>query len=123
MAGVLKRINKRQEQRQHDKAVEAERRRLEAYEDLRDDVISLVKNSHLTFEEIHGRMGPHPQTLTKWMEKTTHAPQLGKIQATLRILGYDVGVIPHQRERLEITKFKFGGGDAAQGGNGEAGGE
>lgn len=122
MSDQLKPINKRREQRQHDKAVDAERQRLEAYEDLRDDVIALVKNSHLTFEEIHGKLGPHPTTLTKWLEKTTHKPQLGKIQATLRILGYDIGVLPTRRERLEITKFRFGGGDAAQDGSGEVGG-
>lgn len=119
MAAALKPVNKKQEQRQHDKAVETERNRLETYEDLRDDVISLVKNSHLTFEEIHGKLGPHPNTLTKWMDKSTHAPRLGKVQATLRILGYDIGVIQHQRKRLEITKFKFGGGDAPEGGDGE----
>lgn len=120
-ATAFKPINKAREKRQHDKAVDAERHRLETYEDLRDDVISLVKNSHLTFEEIHGKCGPHPNTLTKWMDKSTHAPRLGKIQATLRILGYDIGVIPHQRERLEITKFRFGGEDAPQAGSGEAG--
>jgi hypothetical protein len=120
---ALKPINKAREQRQHDKAVDAERQRLEAYEDLRDDVVSLVKNSHLTFEDIHGKLGPHPSTLTKWAEKTTHAPRLGKMQATLRIIGYDIGVIPHQRERLEITKFKVGADDAAQTGDRQTGGE
>jgi hypothetical protein len=80
------------EQRQHNKAVDVERERLEYYGDLRDDVVSLVRNSNLTFEEIHGRLGPHPSTLTKWDEKTTRAPQFRKLQATCRILGYDIGI-------------------------------
>jgi hypothetical protein len=115
VAEKLKKINKKREQRQHDAAVDAERARLEAYEDLRDDVMSLVKNSPLTFEEIHGKCGPHPNTLTKWMDKTIHAPRLGKLQSVLRVLGYDLGVIGQPRERLAITKFRFGDGDASEG--------
>lgn len=86
------------EQRQHNKAVEIERERLEAYGDLRDDTMSLVRNSTLTFEEIHGRMGPHPTTLAKWDEKVTKQPQLRKLQATLRIIGYDIGIVEGQRK-------------------------
>jgi len=101
---VQHRARQRREKRQHDTAVEAERSRLEAYEDLRDDVVSLVRNSSFTYEDIHARCGPHPDTLRKWGEKATHAPQLAKVQATLRILGYDLGVIPHARERVSIFR-------------------
>ena len=62
---------------------------LEAYHDLRDDVMSLVKNSGLTFAEIHGRCGPHPATLEAWAQHVTDRPQLGKLRAVLRIIGYD----------------------------------
>jgi hypothetical protein len=71
----------------------AERDRLEAYGDLRDDVMSLVKNSGMSFEEIHGRCGPHPLTLEKWARQETKFPQLGKMRSTLRIIGYDFGIV------------------------------
>jgi hypothetical protein len=69
------------------------RAELEAYQDLRDDVISLVRNSDFTFEEIHARCGPHPRTLLHWLEKKIDKPQLGKMRSTLRIIGYDIGII------------------------------
>jgi hypothetical protein len=69
------------------------RAELEAYQDLRDDVISLVRNSNFTFEEIHARCGPHPSTLLHWMEKTVDKPQLGKMRSTLRIIGYDIAIV------------------------------
>jgi hypothetical protein len=69
------------------------RAELEQYQDLRDDVMALVRNSSFTFELIHARCGPHPGTLKKWDEKTTDKPQLGKMRSTLRILGYDLGIV------------------------------
>lgn len=91
------RDRQRREQKQHDAAYEAERDRLEAYEDLRDEVMSLVKNSQLSYEDIHGRCGPHPSTLAKWAEQQTKFPRLGKLQSTARICGYDIGVIEGRR--------------------------
>jgi hypothetical protein len=70
---------------------------LENYADLRDDVMSLVKNSHLSFEEIHNRCGPTPNTLAKWRDREIDQPRLSKMQSTLRILGYDLGVVPGRR--------------------------
>lgn len=66
---------------------------LEAYEDLRDDVMSAVKNSGLSFQDIHGRCGPHPSTLESWASKTVRQPRLGKLRSTLRILGLDFGIV------------------------------
>ena len=51
------------EERQHKLAIERERSRLESYEDLRDDVLSVIKNSGMSYHDIHGRCGPHPSTL------------------------------------------------------------
>lgn len=69
------------------------RAELESYQDLRDDVIALVANSRMSYEDIHARCGPHPGTLTKWAEKTTQKPQLGKMRSTLRIIGFDIGIV------------------------------
>jgi hypothetical protein len=69
------------------------RAELEAYQDLRDDVVSLIRNSNFTFEEIHARCGPHPHTLNNWLEKKVDKPQLGKMRSTLRIIGYDIGIV------------------------------
>jgi hypothetical protein len=69
------------------------RAELEAYQDLRDDVITLVANSNFTFEAIHAACGPHPSTLKKWDAKDVDKPQLGKMRSTLRIIGYDIGII------------------------------
>lgn len=77
------------------------RAELEAYQDLRDDVMSLVRNSDLTFEIIHSRCGPHPATLRKWDEKAVDKPQLGKLRSTLRILGYDIGIV----ERSNVVRL------------------
>jgi hypothetical protein len=87
------------EEKQHALAVERERLRLESYEDLRDDVLSVVKNSGLSFEDIHGKCGPHPTTLNNWAANRTHAPRLGKMQSALRIVGYDIGIIEGQRHK------------------------
>jgi hypothetical protein len=67
--------------------------RLGAYEDLRDDLISAVRNSGMSFEDIHGRCGPHPHTLENWAQKVTRRPTLGKMRATARIIGLDFGLI------------------------------
>lgn len=72
---------------------ERERNRLEAYEAVRDDIMSLVKNSGMSFADIHGRCGPHPATLEKWARKETIKPQMGKMIAVLRILGFKEFVI------------------------------
>lgn len=90
------------EEAQHKRAVEAERARLESYEDLRDDVLSVVKNSGLSFEDIHGKCGPHPSTLHSWErrdEHEVHQPQLRKMQSTLRIMGYDLGIVEGRRRK------------------------
>ena len=78
-------------------AVEQERARLESYEDLRDDVLSVIKNAGVSFEDIHGRCGPHPSTLNSWATNQVHQPQLRKMQSALRIVGYDIGIVEGRR--------------------------
>lgn len=85
------------EEKQHKLAVERERARLESYEDLRDDVLSVIKNAGISFEDIHGKCGPHPSTLTHWATNQVHQPRLSKMQAALRIVGYDIGIVEGRR--------------------------
>ena len=85
------------EEKQHRLAVERERARLEAYEDLRDDVLSVIKNAGVSFEDIHGKCGPHPSTLHSWATNAVHQPQLRKMQSALRIVGYDIGIVEGRR--------------------------
>jgi hypothetical protein len=85
------------EERQHKLAVDREKARLEAYEDLRDDVLSVIKNAGVSFEDIHGKCGPHPSTLNSWATNHVHQPRLGKMQSALRIVGYDIGIVEGRR--------------------------
>lgn len=85
------------EQKQHDLAVQREQARLESYEDLRDDVLSVIKNAGVSFEDIHGKCGPHPHTLQSWAHGDVHQPRLGKMQSALRIVGYDIGIVEGRR--------------------------
>lgn len=71
---------------------------LEAYEDLRDDIITLVDRSGLTDEDINARCGPVPQTLNDWRNKRVRKPTLAKMQSVARILGKDIGLIDHRRK-------------------------
>lgn len=71
----------------------AEAEKLEAYEDLRDDLMSAVKNSGMSFEDIHGRCGPHPHTLENWAQKKIRRPMLGKMRSVARIIGLDFGIV------------------------------
>lgn len=57
-------------------------------EDIRDDTISVIRNSDLTFEEIRAKGGPTPATLTKWLERTTQRPQLNTIASALDACGF-----------------------------------
>jgi hypothetical protein len=65
----------------------------EAYQDLRDDVCSIIKNSGMSLEDIHGHCGPVPQTIQAWMDKKVSAPRMGKIRSVLRVLGYDLAIV------------------------------
>lgn len=83
----------------HKQQMDAEQARLENYEDLRDDVLSVLKNHHISFEDVHGKLGPHPSTLRSWEMGTVHQPQLRKMQSALRTVGYDIGIIEGRRHK------------------------
>ena len=64
-----------------------------ATESLRDDVISVIRNSPLTFEDIHARCGPHPTTLIKWLERTTKRPHVSTMVAALQACGHQLKIV------------------------------
>jgi ribosome-binding protein aMBF1 (putative translation factor) len=90
----IKKIDQRQRQVQRERRqfLDAQKR-LEDYRDLRDDVVSVIRNSGLSYEDIHAKCGPHPSTLVKWETKQVDAPRLGKMRAVLRICGADLGIV------------------------------
>lgn len=98
---------------EHAKNVAAYRRRqrdkatLEALrnmEDLRDDFVSLMKNSGLQYEDFWARGGCSPKTYQKWENKKTHKPQGASLVSTARIMGLDVVVV--NRNGRIVSTFK-----------------
>jgi hypothetical protein len=81
---------------------EREWAQLESYEDLRDEVMGLIRSSGISFGQIYDRFGPHPKTLENWAERKVAHPQLGKMQSALRVIGYDLGVVPGRRRRAGV---------------------
>ena len=84
----------------------AKREQLEAYHDLRDDVVSIIKNSGKAFEDIHAECGPHPSTLQNWVDKKVSQPRMGKVRSVLRILGYDIGIVDSEGNAV-LSKRKM----------------
>jgi hypothetical protein len=66
-------------------------------EDLRDDTISIIRNSHKTFDQIRADGGPCASTLTKWLERQTQRPQLNTIRAALLACDHDFYILPKGR--------------------------
>lgn len=91
---VLTRVKEHQKMTTKEKKeFNLKREQLEGYHDLRDDVVSIIKNSNKTLEQIHAECGPHPATMVNWIEKKVSQPRLGKIRSVLRICGYDLGIV------------------------------
>ena len=59
-------------------------------EDLRDETMSIVRNSGLSYDEIHARFGASGSTLSKWQYREVLRPQLNTIRGTLQACGYDL---------------------------------
>lgn len=65
-------------------------------EDLREDFISVLRNSHLTSEEIRARGGPAASTINRILERTTLKPQLNTIRSGLLICDFDLMIVPRR---------------------------
>lgn len=70
------------------------RQQVEKLEDMRDDCIALYLNSEMTQRDIHAAGGPTPQTISRWLYKETHFPQLLTIQRFMNAVGYDLMPMP-----------------------------
>ena len=75
---------------------------LEYYNDLRDNVVSIMKNSGMTLTEIHARGGATVRTLSRWIDDKTVQPRLGKLRAVLVICDYDFQIVP-RRHGLRVV--------------------
>lgn len=83
-------LTKLERQRKKDELeFKAYQKKMEDIQDLRDDVMALIRNSNTDWETIHSNFGPTPQTLNRWDQKTVRAPQLGKMRSALRAIGKD----------------------------------
>jgi hypothetical protein len=65
-------------------------------EDIRDEVMALVRASGYTYEQVHARGGASVPTLVKWSSKETKNPHLLSIRKTLRAIGHEVMIIPRK---------------------------
>jgi hypothetical protein len=63
-------------------------------ERLRWDTVSILRNTHYSYEDVHARGGPCVQTLTKLVDGTTKNPHLGTLISTLQVCGCDLYVAP-----------------------------
>lgn len=66
----------------------------ERYEYLRDELMSIIKNSGVSDEMIHARCGPTPQTLENWRQKKVGQPRAGKMNAAGRAVGVELRWTP-----------------------------
>lgn len=65
-----------------------------AVDDLRDDCMSIVKNSGLSYAQITARGGPSAATLGKWNHRETKKPQLNTIRGALAACGMKIVFLP-----------------------------
>jgi hypothetical protein len=60
---------------------------LVSLEDLRDDCVSLFRDSGLTMKQVHEQGGPTPQTVSKWLYGETKFPRLDSMRALFQAVG------------------------------------
>jgi hypothetical protein len=66
---------------------------LVSLEDLRDDCISLFRDSGLTMQAVHENGGPTPGTISKWLYHETKFPRLDTMRALMRAVGGEMVVV------------------------------
>jgi len=74
---------------------------LTSLEDIRDDCIAVVLNSGQSFQKVHERGGPTPQTIGKWLYKETMFPQLATVRAMLNACGHEITIAPKGSSRIQ----------------------
>lgn len=78
---------------------DAKGRHTVSIEDLREDMISVVRNSHLTSEQIRERGGPAASTINNILERKTQRPQLNTIRSALLVCDFDLAVVPRREPK------------------------
>lgn len=77
------------QRKKEDREFRERQKRMEDIQDLRDDVMAMIRNSKVDYEDIHTQFGPTVQTLNRWDQKIVKSPQLGKMRTALRAIGKD----------------------------------
>jgi hypothetical protein len=65
-------------------------------QDLREDTASVLRNSHLSFQDIRARGGPCPSTLNRLITNQTKRPHVQTLRGTLQACGFDLYVAPRK---------------------------
>lgn len=58
-------------------------------EDVRDDVVSLIRNSGMSFKEVEERGGPKAATISRWQAREVKNPQFRTLRWALQAIGSD----------------------------------
>lgn len=94
------RLAQRETKQQRDERHFQHRLKVErAMEDVRDDLMSLVKNSGISDEEIHRRNGPTPKTLQNNRDMVVKAPRMSTVLSTLWAIGKDLSDLGNYKDR------------------------
>jgi hypothetical protein len=67
--------------------------------DLRDQTVSIVRNTYGDdYEKCHQNGGAHPSTIRSWQNDEVLRPQMPTMRATLLSCGYDINIVPTHRK-------------------------
>lgn len=80
---------------------------LRSIEDLRDEVVSHLRNSHYSYQAIENLGGPVVQTLEAWTTGETRQPRLNTMRAALRCIGKDFYVGDRADVSVAASKKSF----------------
>lgn len=69
-------------------------------EPLIEEFFGLRKTSGKTIDDVAGRAGYHPDTLTKWRG---HSPRLSSFIAALNAIGFTLKIVPLETKRSEAA--------------------
>lgn len=74
-------------------------KKMESIEDLRDDVMAIIRDSKVDWDDIHANFGPTRRTLSRWDQKIVKFPQLGKMRTALRAVGKDFYIGEYKKSK------------------------
>lgn len=71
-----------------------------------DAARTLVKDSDMSFEDIHAAGGPTPKTLDGWFNGETQRPQFASLMATVRACDGDIILVTKSGTQIKINSKK-----------------